>query len=102
MITGTARQIQLVSIDRTDGGTTHLGNDDRIYHRGRQITLVEIAAALADPTGWIEYDTEAQWQSTDEREPWRDDAVEPWRLARARLYARAVVQVMVVYDEEVA
>lgn len=100
MQVATERTVTTVSIDRTDGAQTTLERMDRVYDRhGRRIGLDQIAAALNDPTGWIDFETDARYEE-GEREEWQG---EPTRYtARARIYARAVVEVMAVYDEEAA
>lgn len=97
------RQIQAVVIERADGMRATLDASDRVRdHQGRPLALWQIPDALTNPAAWIEYDTKAEYQEAgaEEREPWQAVTAVEYR-ALARVYARAVVEVMVVYDEAV-
>lgn len=97
----TTRKIQAVVIDRTDGNQTKLTDADNVYAPGvGPVALGSIPDVLSREDGWIEYETAAEWVAPDgaEREPWQQEA-EPMYKARARIYARSVVECMIVYDE---
>lgn len=95
--------IREVAIDRTDGDQTRLDGDVRIFASdGTPMRLDQVADSLVDPGAWIEYETEVQWQPNEDLEPWQETREEPWRHARTRIYARAVVSVMVIYEEGAA
>lgn len=86
-----------VYIDRTDGQQTQLEGLERVHsHRGA-IRLEIVPDALADPNGWIEYETTIATVSTEEIPEWvGDNETEEMSPGRCRVYARAVVSVLYV------
>lgn len=102
MSVGTARRIQTVTVDLANGEQVRLDDSDRVYDQeGRTIPLSAVPDTLNDPAAWIEYETEAQWRQGEDREPWMDE-VEPWYIARSRVWARGVVHCMTIYRDAAA
>lgn len=98
----TGSEVQSLAVELTNDEQVVLYPDTRVFDRyGRSIALAEVPDALVDSTGWIEYETTASASCGDPEcgnEPWMgavDD--EPSFKARARLYARGVICVVVLY-----
>lgn len=98
MTTRHAAAVALVTIDLVSGNQIQLAQGDVIFDRtGHPITLEELPDALSDPSGWIEYDSEAETRDADELEAWQ--APVETRPSRVRLWNRAVLFCMSLADD---
>lgn len=103
------RRATAVTIERLDGIAVTLDphepvwasptgrEDDRVLLR----SVATVQQVLTNPRAWIEYETWAEWRDGENEpiEAWQEPDAEADRPAVARVYARAVVGVMVVYGD---